>query len=127
DLLEFDRVRLADALGDEGLVLTSDAARIADAAAVIICVPTPIDEHLPPGVTVLRAACEMGVEHAVAGQLIVLTSTTYTGCTRDFLVEPLAARGLRAGHDVHVAFSPERIDPGNDRFSHEDVPRVLGG
>jgi len=57
----------------------------------------------------------------------VLTSTTYTGCTRDFLVEPLAARGLRAGHDIHVAFSPERIDPGNDRFSHEDVPRVLGG
>ncbi|WP_240665800.1 nucleotide sugar dehydrogenase [Agromyces sp. LHK192] len=128
DLLEFDRLRLATALRDDaGFAITDDAARLSGAAAVVVCVPTPIDEHLTPDLAILRAACGTVVEHAVAGQLIVLTSTTYAGCTHDFLVEPLARRGLIAGTDVHVAFSPERIDPGNAGFEHEDVPRVVGG
>jgi nucleotide sugar dehydrogenase len=59
--------------------------------------------------------------------VLLLTSTTYVGTTRDMLVGPLAARGLIAGSDLYVAFSPERIDPGNDRHAHEDVARVLGG
>ena len=67
------------------------------------------------------------VDAAGAGQVLLLTSTTYVGTTRDMLVAPLAARGLTAGVDMSVAFSPERIDPGNDRHAHEDVPRVLGG
>ena len=127
DLIELDRIRLAAALDDEHFGLSDDAALLCDAAAIIICVPTPIDEHLTPDLGILRAACAMVVDAAVAGQLIVLTSTTYAGCTRDLLVEPLAARGLFAGEDLNIAFSPERIDPGNDHFSHEDVPRVVGG
>jgi nucleotide sugar dehydrogenase len=67
------------------------------------------------------------VEFAVPGQLLMLTSTTYVGSTRDLLATPLAARGLIPGRDVFVAFSPERINPGVDAFSHEDVPRVVGG
>ena len=59
--------------------------------------------------------------------MIVLTSTTYVGTTRELLVQPLADRGLRPGREVFVAFSPERIDPGNRRFDQEDVPRVVGG
>ena len=127
DLIELDRIRLAAALDDEHFGLSDNAALLCDAAAIIICVPTPIDEHLTPDLGILRAACAMVVDAAVAGQLIVLTSTTYAGCTRDLLVEPLAARGLFAGEDLNIAFSPERIDPGNDHFSHEDVPRVVGG
>lgn len=69
----------------------------------------------------------MVVAHARAGQLLMLTSTTYVGSTYDMLVAPLAERGLLAGQNVFVAFSPERIDPGNDRHAHEDVPRVVGG
>ena len=59
--------------------------------------------------------------------MIVLTSTTYVGSTRELLAQPLAERGLRPGREVFVAFSPERIDPGNGRFAQEDVPRVVGG
>ena len=100
---------------------------MSDAAAVIICVPTPLDEHLTPDLSILRAACSMVVDAAIGGQLLLLTSTTYAGCTRDLLLRPLQMRGLSVGRDVFVAFSPERIDPGNAGFAHEDVPRVVGG
>ncbi|WP_430332337.1 nucleotide sugar dehydrogenase [Rhodococcus sp. ACT016] len=127
DLVDADRRRLANALEDNGYETTSDTARLSEAAAVIVCVPTPVDEHLTPELGILRGACRSVVEHAVAGQALILTSTTYVGSTRDLLATELSARGLEAGTDVFVAFSPERIDPGNDRFAHEEVPRVVGG
>lgn len=127
DLLETDRRRLNTALLSDGFALTNDSTRLSGSAAVIICVPTPIDEYSTPDLAILRAACATVVEAAVPGQLILLTSTTYVGCTRDLLVGPLRLRGLDAGKDVLVAFSPERIDPGNEGFAHEDVPRVVGG
>jgi UDP-N-acetyl-D-glucosamine dehydrogenase len=127
DLLESDRERLSLALEDEALSLCSDPAALARAASVIVCVPTPVDAHQVPDLSILHGACETVVRHAVAGQLLVLTSTTYVGSTYDMLVAPLAERGLLAGQDIFVAFSPERIDPGNDRYAYEDVPRVVGG
>jgi UDP-N-acetyl-D-glucosamine dehydrogenase len=127
DLLESDRERLTTALLDRDFRITSDRRLLRDAAAVVICVPTPIDEYQTPDLGILAAACAMVVESAVVGQLIMLTSTTYAGCTRDMLVIPLEKRGLTVGRDIFVSFSPERIDPGNARFDHEDVPRVLGG
>lgn len=125
DLLRGDRERLR-AAGD-ALAVTADPAAAAAADAVLICVPTPVNRHLVPDLGALSAACTAAVAHARPGQTIVLTSTTYAGSTRDMLAAPLAARGLRVGTDVFVAFSPERIDPGNDRHAHEDVPRVVGG
>jgi UDP-N-acetyl-D-glucosamine dehydrogenase len=127
DLLASDRERLTAALADPGFEMTSDIARLGTAAAVIICVPTPVDHYLVPDLRILDSACATVVAAAVPGQVLLLTSTTYVGTTRDLLVAPLAARGLIAGSDLFVAFSPERIDPGNDRHAHEDVPRVLGG
>ena len=127
DLLGSDRARLSGALRDERLVLSSDPSALGSASAVIVCVPTPVDDYLVPDLTILRGACETVVSNAVAGQLIMLTSTTYIGSTFEMLVAPLADRGLVVGRDVFVAFSPERIDPGNDRHAHEDVPRVVGG
>jgi nucleotide sugar dehydrogenase len=128
DLLDEDRIRLDEALGDgEAFRLDDDAAGIADAAAVLVCVPTPVDEHLVPDLGPLRGACEVVVRHARPGQTLMLTSTTYVGCTHDLLVRPLLARGLTAGEDVFVAFAPERIDPGNDRNPQRTVPRVVGG
>lgn len=128
DLLESDQQRLSDALASpSGFDITGDADRLREAAAVIIAVPTPVDSHLLPDLAILRAACATVVEQAVKGQVIILTSTTYVGSTVDLLVGPLEVRGLKVGRDVHVAFSPERIDPGNDRHAHEDVPRVIGG
>ena len=129
DLLASDHDRLRTALeaaaGSFDLVV--DAARLQQARTVIVCVPTPVDEHLIPDLTILRRACASVVEHAVPGQTLILTSTTYVGSTTDLLIRPLAERGLMAGEHVAVAFSPERIDPGNNRHSHEAVARVVGG
>lgn len=127
DLVPSDRVRLAEALGDEGFTLTVDAAGLHRSAAVIVCVPTPVDVHLVPDLTILRRACETVVAHAVPGQVILLTSTTYVGCTADLLVAPLAERRLDAGRNISVAFSAERINPGTELVAHDDVPRVVGG
>jgi nucleotide sugar dehydrogenase len=127
DLLDSDKERLKVALSDPSFMLTSDLSLLAHAAAVVVCVPTPVDEYLVPDLGILRAACASVVEYAVPGQLLMLTSTTYVGTTRDLLAMPLAAKGLIPGRDVFVAFSPERINPGVDSFSHEDVPRVVGG
>jgi len=128
DLVDTDRKRLATALADPpAFQLTSDVRRLSTAAAVVICVPTPVDHYLVPDLRILESACATVVNAATPGQVLLLTSTTYVGTTRDMLVTPLAARGLIAGSDIFVAFSPERIDPGNDRHAHEDVARVLGG
>lgn len=127
DLLDSDRMRLDNALQDPTFMISTDLALLAQAAAVVVCVPTPVDPYLVPDLGILRAACASVVKFAVPGQLLMLTSTTYVGSTRDLLALPLAARGLEAGRDLFVAFSPERINPGVDAFSHEDVPRVVGG
>jgi nucleotide sugar dehydrogenase len=128
DLLDEDRERLDRALADaDGFRLEDEASGLADASAVLVCVPTPVDEHLVPDLGPLRGACEVVVRHARRGQVLMLTSTTYVGCTHDLLVRPLRARGLAAGEDVFVAFAPERIDPGNDRHTQRTVPRVVGG
>lgn len=126
DLVGSDRERLMYALGNPTFSLTSQAAALQRAAAVIVCVPTPVDAYLVPDLTILGAACRTVVDHAVAGQTVLLTSTTYVGSTRDLLAKPLAERGLLPGVDINVAFSPERINPGMD-MAHEEVPRVVGG
>lgn len=127
DLLESDLAGLDRLLDTDLLTLTTDAAGLSTTDAVLICVPTPVDSHLVPDLAALRAACATVVEAARPGQTIVLTSTTYVGCTRELLVEPLARRGLVAGRDVFVAFSPERIDPGSPSHLPETTPRVVGG
>ncbi|QWT23392.1 nucleotide sugar dehydrogenase [Subtercola sp. PAMC28395] len=127
DLLERDQLRLSDAMMSETFTLTTEVSEISKAKAIIVCVPTPVDDFLVPDLSILRAACAMVVEAAVPGQTLMLTSTTYVGCTDDLLVKPLRARGLAIGVDVFVAFSAERIDPGNASFDQSDVPRVVGG
>jgi UDP-N-acetyl-D-glucosamine dehydrogenase len=127
DLLLADQQRLGEVLAAERLTLTCAPDTLADADAVLICVPTPVDEERRPDLRFLVSACETVVEQARRGQLIVLTSTSYVGTTRDLLAVPLAHRGLEPGIDVHVAFSPERIDPGNTSWRQEAVPRVVGG
>lgn len=127
DLLAPDKARLLSALEDPEFVLTTDPEVLDRAAAIIVCVPTPVDEYLIPDLRILRSACDMIVDHIVPGQLAMLTSTSYVGCTDDLLVAPLQARGFTVGTDVFVAFSAERINPGNDDFSIDVVPRVVGG
>jgi UDP-N-acetyl-D-glucosamine dehydrogenase len=127
DVLPTDRVRLERQLAGDAFELTDDVARLADADTVIVCVPTPVTPQQVPDLRALSAACASVVEHARAGQTVILTSTTYVGCTRDLLEGPLRRRGLRPGRDVHVAFSPERIDPGVPDHVPALTPRVVGG
>jgi UDP-N-acetyl-D-glucosamine dehydrogenase len=127
ELLDDERRGLREHLAGDGFVLTDRCEALHAADLVLICVPTPIDEWRAPQPRALRAACAAVVEHARPDQTIVLTSTTYVGCTRELLVQPLAERGLHAGENVFVAFAPERIDPGVDEHSQTGTPRVLGG
>ncbi|HEV2242717.1 MAG TPA: nucleotide sugar dehydrogenase [Streptosporangiaceae bacterium] len=127
DLAGPDRARLEAALDDGSLELTCDPAAVAKADVVIICVPTPVNGDHVPDLRALRGACESVVAHARPGQTVILTSTTYVGTTRELLAGPLQRRGLRAGSAVFVAFSPERIDPGNPDHVQRKTPRVVGG
>ncbi len=127
DLLPRDKVRLTRMLREESLRLTTESSAIAEANAVVVCVPTPVDAHLTPNLAPLASACATVVQHAAPGQVIILTSTTYPGCTRDLLVTPLQSKGLQVGQDVFVAFSPERIDPGVVEHAPEQTTRVVGG
>lgn len=127
DLLERDRLRLRAALDNDSFHVGGDLGVLSEADTVVICVPTPVDSHRAPDLGALASACSTVVERARPGQLLLLTSTTYVGSTRDLLVEPLRRRGLVAGRDIAVAFSPERIDPANERFPGDRVPRVVGG
>ncbi|MGW3015240.1 nucleotide sugar dehydrogenase [Streptomyces longwoodensis] len=112
---------------DASFRLTAEPAAVTAADAVLICVPTPVDRHQVPDLRMLSAACAGVVRHAVPGQLLLLTSTSYVGTTRELVIDPLRARGLDAGTDVFVAFAPERIDPGNSAHGQERTPRVVGG
>jgi UDP-N-acetyl-D-glucosamine dehydrogenase len=127
DLPDSYRPRLAAALSGRTMRLTTDTAAIADADAVIICVPTPVDSDHVPELSALHGACADVVANARSGQTIILTSTTYVGTTCELLAEPLERRGFRLGSDICVAFSPERIDPGNPDHLPEETPRVVGG
>ena len=126
DLLNRDHARLAHHLRADTLRLTTEPAALAEADAIIICVPTPIDTHLSPDLRALSGACAAVVEYAVAGQTIVLTSTTYVGCTRELLVKPLGTRASVGPRRVR-GVRPERIDPGVEAHAPDTTPRVVGG
>ncbi len=106
---------------------SSDFARLNEVDAILICVPTPLGTHREPDLSAVIATGRTIGQHLVPGQLVILESTTYPGTTRDVLRPQLEAGGLRAGNDFFLAYSPEREDPGNPRFSAENIPKVVGG
>ena len=109
------------------LTATSDFALIGTLDTVNICVPTPLRKTKDPDMSFVVSAVETIAAHLRPGTLVVLESTTYPGTT-DELVRPLLeSRGLLAGRDFFLAFSPERVDPGNARFNTRNVPKVVGG
>ncbi|HZR29536.1 MAG TPA: nucleotide sugar dehydrogenase [Terriglobales bacterium] len=119
-----------------GFKATSDFARVSDMDAVIICVPTPLNDHHGPDLTFIESTAKSLAPHLKAGQLIVLESTTYPGTTEELLIPILEKnpRGLKAARngaasdrEFYVAFSPEREDPGNDTVARRDIPKVVGG
>jgi UDP-N-acetyl-D-glucosamine dehydrogenase len=99
----------------------------AAADAMVICVPTPFTRMKAPDLSYIEAACTALAPHVSAGSLVVLQSTTYPGTTEELVRPILETSGRRAGRDFLLAFSPERIDPGNPRFGAHNTPKVVGG
>ena len=109
---------------------TTDFRRLAECDAIIICVPTPLDEHGQPDLSYIETAGDAIAATLRPGQLIVLESTTWPGTTDEVLLPRFAARGLAVGQDFWLAFSPERIDPGQTNsqgWTVENTPKVVGG
>lgn len=102
-------------------------ADLAQADAVLICVPTPLTDNREPDLGPLDAAAKALAQVLQPGQLIVLESTTYPGTTRERLQPLLESSGLRVGPDINLAFSPERVDPGRTDFTLRNTPKVVGG
>jgi UDP-N-acetyl-D-glucosamine dehydrogenase len=117
--------QLAAAL-DGGLEVTADAARLADADAVFICVPSPLGRNREPDLSYIQAAADTVRSVATPGMLVSLESTTYPGTTEDLIVPAVVDAGLTLDEDVWVAFSPERVSPG-DALKTPDIPKVVGG
>ncbi|MEX0973187.1 MAG: nucleotide sugar dehydrogenase [Solirubrobacterales bacterium] len=112
---------------DGSLRASGDPADLAGCEAVVICVPTPLTGSREPDLTYLTGAAAGLVDVLEAGQLVVLESTTYPGTTRERLAPILERSGLRAGEDLHLAFSPERIDPGRTDYDVRSTPKLVGG
>ncbi|MEA2235617.1 MAG: UDP-N-acetyl-D-glucosamine dehydrogenase [Thermoanaerobaculia bacterium] len=121
------RERIAKAFGNEKVFATADFDRLADCDAILICVPTPLGTHREPDLRYIRITAEEIARRLRPGQIVVLESTTYPGTTREELLSRFEARGLVCGRDYFVGFSPEREDPGNERFNTRNIPKVVGG
>ncbi|MDD2499158.1 MAG: nucleotide sugar dehydrogenase [Desulfitobacteriaceae bacterium] len=109
------------------LSATTDFAQVAKADCVCICVPTPLDEHQQPDISYVKASAESIVPYMHKGMLIVLESTTYPGTTEELLKPIFETSGLKCGKDFYLAFSPERVDPGNLLYKTKNTPKVVGG
>jgi UDP-N-acetyl-D-glucosamine dehydrogenase len=124
---DVDSVRLQALIRGGRYSATPDPEVLARADAIVICVPTPLGKSKDPDISFVVAAAEQVARHLRPGQLVVLESTTYPGTTEELLLPMFAARGVQVGVDVYLAFSPERIDPGNRTYRVKDIPKVVGG
>ncbi|MGE5664263.1 MAG: nucleotide sugar dehydrogenase [Deltaproteobacteria bacterium] len=106
---------------------TTDFSALAEADTVNICVPTPLRKTKDPDLSYIVSAAEQAAKYLHKDMLIVLESTTYPGTTDEVLVPMFEAKGLKVGRDIFLAFSPERVDPGNARFTTKNIPKVVGG
>jgi UDP-N-acetyl-D-glucosamine dehydrogenase len=106
---------------------TADLSRLKEPDVISISVPTPLSKTKDPDVSYVLAATESVKRTLRKGQLVVLESTTYPGTTRELMLPALESTGLKVGEDFFLAFSPERVDPGNERFNTRNTPKVIGG
>lgn len=116
-----------EAMVASGFRASTDEADLATTRAIVICVPTPLSPDGGPDLGPVRAATAAVARNITRGTLVVLESTTYPGTTEEMLRPALEAGGLLVGSDIHLAFSPERVDPGNARFGITNTPKVVGG
>jgi len=111
----------------QSLKATDDFRKLIGMDAIIICVPTPIDKYKQPDLTYIKSVADMMSNNISKGTLIILESTTYPGTTEEVLKPVIDSKGLICGEDYYLAYSPERIDPGNKEFKTDNTPKVVGG
>lgn len=109
------------------LQTTSDFSKIAELDCISICVPTPLDEYQQPDISYVKSSAETVAKYLHKDMLIVLESTTYPGTTEELIKPILEKTGLKCGKDFYLAFSPERVDPGNLLYKTKNTPKVVGG
>ena len=126
-ILDVPEKTVADAVHSGKFIPTADFSALAKADTVSICVPTPLSKSRDPDISFILSATEEIRKYLHPGQLIVLESTTYPGTTDELIVPELETSGLKVGEDFYVAFSPERIDPGNASFTTHNTPKIVGG
>jgi len=114
-------------VGKGSVEATTDYAKLKDVDAILVCVPTPLNNEREPDLSYVVSTIDMIMPNLKQGHLVVLESTTYPGCTES-VVKPLLNRsGLKSGQDYYLAYSPEREDPGNPEFATARIPKVVGG
>src|SRR4029079_2339912 len=118
---------LAEVVHAGKLRATSDMSRLADMDVIDICVPTPLRKTKDPDLSYVVKAVEAAAKVLRRGQLVILESTTYPGATDEVVQPMLEAGGFTAGEDFLLAFSPERVDPGNAQYTTRQIPKVVGG
>lgn len=124
---DVEEADVATVLRSGRFAASSDYDLLRDVDATLICVPTPFDATKAPDLGFVEQAARGIAPHLRAGQLVILQSTTYPGTTEEFVLPILEQSGLRAGEDFYLAFSPERINPGDSQFTVENTPKVVGG
>jgi UDP-N-acetyl-D-glucosamine dehydrogenase len=112
---------------DDKLCATSDFSVLKNAEAIIICVPTPLRKTKEPDITHILYACNEIAKYLRPGQIIILESTTYPGTTDEVILPLFEKTGLKVGQDFFLAFSPERVDPGNPQFLTQNICKIVGG
>lgn len=110
-----------------GYLASTDASCIADADVVVVCVPTPLSPDGGPDLRPVEAAARAIGQHVAPGTLCILESTTYPGTTEEVFAPLVCGDQFKVGEDVNIAFSPERIDPGNEKYGVKNTPKVVGG
>src|SRR5258708_3860196 len=109
------------------LNFTSDYTTLDEKDAIIICVPTPLGKTRDPDISYVLSATQQVKAHLRLGQLVILESTTYPGTTDEIVLPELESTGLRVGVDFFLAYSPERVDPGNPDYNTHNIPKIFGG
>ena len=126
-ILDITSSEIKEAMKDGAFTVTADFSHIKKLDAVIICVPTPLYKTKEPDVSYIVAAVQSIKKYMKRGQIVVLESTTYPGTTEEVMLPILESEGLKEGRDFYLAFSPERIDPGNAKYDTKNTPKIIGG
>lgn len=122
-----DSIPLVEGLSNNLIDATTDFSRVAEVDALILCLPTPLNEHFEPDLSFVRETLDTVIPHLKPGTVLSLESTTYPGTSTEEILPRVEERGLIAGESIYVVYSPEREDPGNASFAATNIPKVVGG